>query len=200
MTGTDCPHGHGPLPLMFDVTVFYLVFWPFTRPVRSGILILSCTLIGLPGRLAVCPFRTTKVSRRTQTRPFINIIFQQANLRALRCGIQCMQPALFVALDVFWIPRRSAELKVAVKAMTVTENLAYRWLHIVAIFTYHTPELRMNPFRRVKDGLWTCERPSFRSQKTAFCEALRNMLISNRLQARSERAVNKRREGRQQEA
>ena len=88
MTGTDCPHGHGPLPLMFDVTVFYLVFWPFTRPVRSGILILSCTLIGLPGRLAVCPFRTTKVSRRTQTRPFINIIFQQANLRALRCGIQ----------------------------------------------------------------------------------------------------------------
>ncbi len=111
-----------------------------------------------------------------------------------------MQPALFVALDVFWIPRRSAELKVAVKAMTVTENLAYRWLHIVAIFTYHTPELRMNPFRRVKDGLWTCERPSFRSQKTAFCEALRNMLISNRLQARSERAVNKRREGRQQEA
>ena len=79
-----------------------------------------------------------------------------------------MQPALFVALDVFWIPRRSAELKVAVKAMTVTENLAYRWLHIVAIFTYHTPELRMNPFRRVKDGLWTCERPPLGVRKAVF--------------------------------
>ena len=42
---------------------------------------------------------------------------------ALRRGIQCIQPASFVALDVFWIPRRSAELKVAVKAMTITDSL-----------------------------------------------------------------------------
>ena len=29
----------------------------------------------------------------------------------------------FHAFNVFWIPRRSAELKVAVKAMTITECL-----------------------------------------------------------------------------
>ena len=42
---------------------------------------------------------------------------------ALRRGIQCMQPTSFHAFNVFWIPRRSAELKVAVKAMTITECL-----------------------------------------------------------------------------
>ena len=58
-------------------------------------------------------------------------------------AVQCMQSILFEAMDVFWIPRRSAELKVAVKAMTATESLTYSWQHILSIFTYHTPKLRM---------------------------------------------------------
>ena len=42
---------------------------------------------------------------------------------ALRRGIQCIQPTPFYVLCFFWIPRRSAELKVAVKVMTVTDSL-----------------------------------------------------------------------------
>ena len=30
--------------------------------------------------------------------------------------------------------------------MTITESLAYSWQHILAIFTYHTTKLRMNPY------------------------------------------------------
>ena len=76
---------------------------------------------------------------------------------ALRRGIQCMQPILFEAMDVFWIPRRSAELKVAVKAMTVTDRLANGRKFQLIYFTYHTLKLRMNP----KGGKSRCERPSF---------------------------------------
>ena len=42
---------------------------------------------------------------------------------ALRRGIQKTSVELKGAGCMYWIPRRSAELKVAVKAMTVTDHL-----------------------------------------------------------------------------
>ena len=46
---------------------------------------------------------------------------------AMRHPVYAISSILCI-IGVFWIPRRRAELKVAVKAMTITECLTWKWL------------------------------------------------------------------------